>query len=334
MAAEQETNIKFVQEIEKHACLYNYKLPEYMRKNIIDKTWAEIGNKFQITGSEAKEKWKNLRSVFVRHLKPAKSGAGTAQKKPYYLADYMQFTVPFIKTAGKPSGNLKETIEPQTPDLELCEQTQFTENVPTSTQSISQQQSSLPSTSTNTQLISQQQSSLPSTSTNTQPISQQQSSLPSTSTSTQPISQQQLPPPPPSTNNKKKRKKLEETQAEQDISAYFKFKQSKILENCDSTENSNKMFLLSLLSDVNKMTDSQRRLFKRRVLALIDDIMDQSSENMNSPNTLYSTPSPMSAAEVISTPITINESLNVVQSNTASLYYESIPMLLSQEDEE
>ncbi|CAF4890383.1 unnamed protein product [Pieris macdunnoughi] len=94
------------------------------------------------------------------------------------------------------------------------------------------------------------------------------------------------------------------------------------------------MFLLSLLSDVNKMTDSQRRLFKRRVLALIDDIMDQSSENMNSPITLYSTPSPMSAAEVISTPITINESLNVVQSNTASLYYESIPMLLSQEDEE
>ncbi|XP_047507468.1 cell wall protein DAN4-like [Pieris napi] len=208
MAAEQETNIKFVQEIEKHACLYNYKLPEYMRKNIIDKTWAEIGNKFQITGSEAKEKWKNLRSVFVRHLKPAKSGAGTAQKKPYYLADYMQFTVPFIKTAGKPSGNLKETIEPQTPDLELCEQTQFTENVPTSTQPISQQQSSLPSTSTNTQPISQQQSSLPSTSTSTQPISQQQSSLPSTSTSTQPISQQQLPPPPPSTNNKKKRKKL------------------------------------------------------------------------------------------------------------------------------
>lgn len=226
----------------------------------------------------------------------------------------MQFTVPFIKTAGKPSGNLKETIEPQTPDPELYEQTQFTENVPT-----------------NSQPISQQQSSLPSTSTNSQPISQQQSSLPSTSTSTQPISQQQLPPP-PSTNNNKKRKKLEETQAEKDISAYFNLKRSKILDNCDSAENSNKMFLLSLLSDVNKMTDSQRRLFKRRVLALIDDIMDQSSENINSPITLYSTPSPMSAAEVISTPITINESLNVAQSNTATLYYESIPMLLSEEE--
>ncbi|CAK1585029.1 unnamed protein product [Parnassius mnemosyne] len=50
MAAEQEINIKFVQEVEKHACLYNYKLPEYMRKNTIDRTWAEIGNKFQITG--------------------------------------------------------------------------------------------------------------------------------------------------------------------------------------------------------------------------------------------------------------------------------------------
>ncbi|CAK1590899.1 unnamed protein product [Parnassius mnemosyne] len=289
MAAEQEINIKFVQEVEKHACLYNYKLPEYMRKNTIDRTWAEIGNKFQITGSEAKEKWKNLRSVFVRHLKPPKSGAGTAQKKPYYLADFMQFTIPFIKTAGKPSGNLNETIEdndtlqPQSP--ELCEQTQFTESVPTSTQSISQQHSSLPPTST------------------------------------QSILRHQLP---PATSNKRKRKKLEETQAEQDIAAYFKLKRSKIIENCDSTENSNKMFLLSLLSDVNKLNDNQRRLFKRRVLELIDDIMDQSS-----PITLLSTPSPTDRA--ISTPNTINES---VQSNTATLYYESIPMFLSQEDEE
>ncbi|CAK1592151.1 unnamed protein product [Parnassius mnemosyne] len=287
MAAEQEINIKFVQEVEKHACLYNYKLPEYMRKNTIDRTWAEIGNKFQIT--EAKEKWKNLRSVFVRHLKPPKSGAGTAQKKPYYLADFMQFTIPFIKTAGKPSGNLNETIEdndtlqPQSP--ELCEQTQFTESVPTSTQSISQQHSSLPPTST------------------------------------QSILRHQLP---PATSNKRKRKKLEETQAEQDIAAYFKLKRSKIIENCDSTENSNKMFLLSLLSDVNKLNDNQRRLFKRRVLELIDDIMDQSS-----PITLLSTPSPTDRA--ISTPNTINES---VQSNTATLYYESIPMFLSQEDEE
>ncbi|CAK1588485.1 unnamed protein product [Parnassius mnemosyne] len=304
MAAEQEINIKFVQEVEKHACLYNYKLPEYMRKNTIDRTWAEIGNKFQIQGSEAKEKWKNLRSVFVRHLKPPKSGAGTAQKKPYYLADFMQFTIPFIKTAGKPSGNLNETIEdndtlqPQSP--ELCEQTQFTESVPTSTQSISQQQSSLPSTST-------------------QSISQQHSSFPPTST--QSILRHQLP---PATSNKRKRKKLEETQAEQDIAAYFKLKRSKIIENCDSTENSNKMFLLSLLSDVNKLNDNQRRLFKRRVLELIDDIMDQSS-----PITLLSTPSPTDRA--ISTPNTINES---VQSNTATLYYESIPMFLSQEDEE
>ncbi|CAK1590315.1 unnamed protein product [Parnassius mnemosyne] len=239
--------------------------------------------------SEAKEKWKNLRSVFVRHLKPPKSGAGTAQKKPYYLADFMQFTIPFIKTAGKPSGNLNETIEdndtlqPQSP--ELCEQTQFTESVPTSTQSISQQHSSLPPTST------------------------------------QSILRHQLP---PATSNKRKRKKLEETQAEQDIAAYFKLKRSKIIENCDSTENSNKMFLLSLLSDVNKLNDNQRRLFKRRVLELIDDIMDQSS-----PITLLSTPSPTDRA--ISTPNTINES---VQSNTATLYYESIPMFLSQEDEE
>lgn len=42
--------------------------------------------------AECKEKWKNLRPVFVWHMKPAPSGSGT-KKKPYYLAEAMQFTI-------------------------------------------------------------------------------------------------------------------------------------------------------------------------------------------------------------------------------------------------
>lgn len=51
-----------------------------------------------------KEKWKNLRTTFVRSMKIPASGSRT--KKPYYLNDAMQFTVPFIKTNAVPSGNL------------------------------------------------------------------------------------------------------------------------------------------------------------------------------------------------------------------------------------
>lgn len=29
-------NIKLVEEIEKHRCLYNYKLPDYLKRDVID----------------------------------------------------------------------------------------------------------------------------------------------------------------------------------------------------------------------------------------------------------------------------------------------------------
>jgi len=59
-----------------------------------------------VTAAECKERWKNIRAVFVRNMKPAKSGAGAKTKRPYYLMESMQFTVPYIKALGATSGNL------------------------------------------------------------------------------------------------------------------------------------------------------------------------------------------------------------------------------------
>lgn len=39
--------------------------------------------------------------------------------------------------------------------------------------------------------------------------------------------------------------------------------------------NSNKMFLLSLMPDLCSMNDKQKRYFKRKVLELIDNILDE-----------------------------------------------------------
>jgi hypothetical protein len=70
--------------------------------------------------SEYKDKWKNLRAVFVRHMRPARSGSGSKAKKPYDLAEAMQFTLPYIKAMGVATpGNLPEITEQvqQIPDL-------------------------------------------------------------------------------------------------------------------------------------------------------------------------------------------------------------------------
>jgi len=57
-----------------------------------------------IAVNECKEKWRNLRTTFVRSMKiPA---SRSKAKIPYYLNDAMQFTVPFLKTSAVPSGNL------------------------------------------------------------------------------------------------------------------------------------------------------------------------------------------------------------------------------------
>ncbi|XP_072399864.1 uncharacterized protein [Diabrotica undecimpunctata] len=114
---EQSFSIKLVQEVEKHPCLYNYTLNEYSRKDITEKAWNDIGRELNLTGTECKEKWKNLRAVFVRHMKSAPSGSSAKSKKPYYLTDVMQFTLPYVKVLNSAtSGNLPRRAEKEIRD--------------------------------------------------------------------------------------------------------------------------------------------------------------------------------------------------------------------------
>lgn len=48
-----------------------------------------------ISVTACKDKWKNLRTVFMRRLKLGPSGGTT--KKPYYLNSIMLFIIPFVK---------------------------------------------------------------------------------------------------------------------------------------------------------------------------------------------------------------------------------------------
>ncbi|KAF0711896.1 MADF domain-containing protein [Aphis craccivora] len=61
---------------------------------------------FLFSASECKERWKNLRSVFVRNLKAPPSGSGSKKKRPYYLIEAMQFALPFVKTNMPTAGNM------------------------------------------------------------------------------------------------------------------------------------------------------------------------------------------------------------------------------------
>lgn len=55
---------------------------------------------FFFSVSDCKDRWKNLRGSYTRHLKyeNAPSGSAAKKKKAYYLAEYMTFLLPYTKS--------------------------------------------------------------------------------------------------------------------------------------------------------------------------------------------------------------------------------------------
>ncbi|KAF2905003.1 hypothetical protein ILUMI_01171 [Ignelater luminosus] len=99
MKEENVFNIRLLKEIEKYPCLYNYNLTEYTSREITDKAWSDIADKFKKTPDECKQRWKNLRGSLTRNLSQRlKSSYGNKKPKTFYLTKYMQFVMPFAKS--------------------------------------------------------------------------------------------------------------------------------------------------------------------------------------------------------------------------------------------
>lgn len=43
--------ISLVEVVEKYPCLYNYKIPEYARKDITEKAWSKVAEEVKETGN-------------------------------------------------------------------------------------------------------------------------------------------------------------------------------------------------------------------------------------------------------------------------------------------
>jgi len=49
MAKTKEENL--VEAVEKYPCLYNFKIPEYARRDITDNTWSKVAEEVKETGN-------------------------------------------------------------------------------------------------------------------------------------------------------------------------------------------------------------------------------------------------------------------------------------------
>lgn len=170
-------------------------------------------------------------------MKPAPSGSGTRTKKPYYLTEAMQFTLPFIKTLTPTStGNLPRKPREEQHVLDLSEDDEDDSLFQTPSTPAPPSTSQIPP--------------LP-------PLSPQPnlSQLPGTKT------------------NFTRKSKGTSSEVDNSFLEYLKAKKAKITTPSDDKHDSKKMFLLSLLPELDEMTDQQMKTFKREVLCVIDDIM-------------------------------------------------------------
>ncbi|RZF44799.1 hypothetical protein LSTR_LSTR000751 [Laodelphax striatellus] len=222
---DQELNLRLVGEVKKHEVLYNFKLPGYSRKNVVDKAWQQVATKMNMPVAECKEKWRNLRTVFMRKMKHNASGS-TEKRKAYYLENAMQFCLPFLKTVNNlPSENLLQHPSQYEPLVEVSQ-------------------------IEGDQLMICQQASP------TNPLEVQFSD--DLSLVNEPVQKRTAADLPECSTPKKAKF---QSIVEVDIDSDRIDRQQGI-----------KMFLLSLLPELEELSDSQIKLFKRQVLRVIDDI--------------------------------------------------------------
>lgn len=192
----------------------------------------------------------------------------------------MQFTVPFIKVAGTPSGNLPEISQqrpsPSTkPEVsiidDLHQETLLSEDMFSEPRNPTTDQQSRPPPS----FLSLPPSPRPPAPTPPQPGAPSASQRDSLSPSEhgQPI--------------RKKKSKTMPSDADKAFIEYFSAKTAKLTNTYSEHEKREGVqnFLNSLIPDLMKMNDVQLRTYKRKTLLLIDEVMGTSPEVLYRPST-------------------------------------------------
>ncbi|XP_017954035.1 putative uncharacterized protein DDB_G0291608 [Drosophila navojoa] len=96
MQADEDFNIRFVNLVRTHRCLYDKKVPEYRNRDNQEKAWALISKETRESVIHCKERWRNLRACLSRYIK--QQSGSEPQHKPYYLTEHMAFLLPFLKS--------------------------------------------------------------------------------------------------------------------------------------------------------------------------------------------------------------------------------------------
>ncbi|XP_050316036.1 uncharacterized protein LOC126750456 [Anthonomus grandis grandis] len=101
-------NFNFIELIERRPCIWNNTLPDYNKRNVVDRAWQEVANEVGDTAANCRSRWRNIRTSFLRWQKSNSKGS----KKKYYLADHLKFVLPYLNNKRQPvPSNLKMVLD-------------------------------------------------------------------------------------------------------------------------------------------------------------------------------------------------------------------------------
>ncbi|XP_037808074.1 uncharacterized protein LOC119601308 [Lucilia sericata] len=84
-----DLNLKLIQAVEKHDCLYNVKSAQYTKFDFKEHLWNTIGKEIGISSNEAKSKWKGVRDSYKKYKHKANVADGYLKK--YKYAEALKF---------------------------------------------------------------------------------------------------------------------------------------------------------------------------------------------------------------------------------------------------
>ncbi|KAG8336782.1 uncharacterized protein LOC124362584 [Homalodisca vitripennis] len=101
-------NIKIVKAVEKFPVLYNTrKYPPIEFRGVSDQAWTKVASELGVSEGYCKGRWTNIRGCFKRYLK---NKARSQSTKTYYLAEYLNFLLPFMNIGHQAERTVQNNI--------------------------------------------------------------------------------------------------------------------------------------------------------------------------------------------------------------------------------
>ncbi|XP_011187034.1 uncharacterized protein LOC105215001 [Zeugodacus cucurbitae] len=246
-------NIKLAKAVKKYPLLYNTDLKEATIRDCRERAWIEVADELNCDPKFAQRKWKCCRTILVRKLRQIQTGETTKQ---YYLYNYIKYLIPYLKKTYEP-GTLKRTLTESLQQINEEADTKHlsgTEHGTKDIEMVDDLTESSDELDENNDVSSDNEAGTD--------VENYFMSIPQHSEPTE---------------------NIVVTDGVTNCTPLQHTSKSVISEQRDQTESQvesecpKRLFLLSLLPDLNEMTNSQMRRFKCKVLQLIDGILNENN---------------------------------------------------------